>query len=411
MPENPRRDRQNRTELTPMILVCGERFSANVGDGAIAECLLHLLRQLAPGLLVSAVDMSGRLRYESFGRKRRRRLSVRLLRLVRRLRPLRRAASVLEWYLSGRRRLAERLEPLLPHAALMVIGGGQLLLDTELRFPLRIAAATGMASRAGIPTAFLGCGAAASFSPVGWRLLRRALAAPLTCHVSLRDRESLENVRRGFGDAIRVPLRLGADPAIFAAEVYGFRQRSDAQAIGLGIMAPRLLRRRAGESAPFTDETVLRFWVGLAGRLRDAGHRIELFCNGAPADRAFLARVAGQLGLPVPAPPRTATELAWRIAGFRAIVAHRLHANILALSLGVPAVGLIWDDKLRQFGRLAGRERFFVEPAEQTPETVAARLTEALATPPDEAALAELRRQVREDIAAMLEAAGLAPPG
>ena len=39
------------------------------------------------------------------------------------------------------------------------------------------------------------------------------------------------------------------------------------------------------------------------------------------------------------------------------MIAHRLHATILAFSYGVPAVGLRWDDKLTAFFGSVGLEK------------------------------------------------------
>ena len=71
-------------------------------------------------------------------------------------------------------------------------------------------------------------------------------------------------------------------------------------------------------------------------------------------------------------------ELVAQISGFRAIVAHRLHASIIAYSLGIPSVGLVWDKKVRAFGIMTGRERFFIDPTAVTPDHVFETLEEAM---------------------------------
>jgi polysaccharide pyruvyl transferase WcaK-like protein len=58
--------------------------------------------------------------------------------------------------------------------------------------------------------------------------------------------------------------------------------------------------------------------------------------------------------------PRSDTpqELALKIAACDVIVAHRLHAAILAYSYRVPAIGLLWDAKVAAFFELAGRGEY-----------------------------------------------------
>lgn len=79
------------------------------------------------------------------------------------------------------------------------------------------------------------------------------------------------------------------------------------------------------------------------------------------------------------------------IAGFRAIIAHRLHANIIAYSLGIPSVGLSWDHKVVDIGTISGRERYFTHVTATTPADTVALLHAAIAEGIDPPRHADLR--------------------
>ncbi|MDB2506953.1 polysaccharide pyruvyl transferase family protein [Opitutales bacterium] len=60
------------------------------------------------------------------------------------------------------------------------------------------------------------------------------------------------------------------------------------------------------------------------------------------------------------------------------ILAHRLHANILAYSYDVPHVGLTWDKKMDAFFQMTEREMFLLEGAMSNTEIIVKTLVNAL---------------------------------
>ena len=65
-------------------------------------------------------------------------------------------------------------------------------------------------------------------------------------------------------------------------------------------------------------------------------------------------------------------ELAHAIARFDCVLAHRLHACIVAYSYRIPAVGFAWDRKLDSFFAQCDRSRFMTDPRETSPESLVA---------------------------------------
>ena len=61
------------------------------------------------------------------------------------------------------------------------------------------------------------------------------------------------------------------------------------------------------------------------------------------------------------------------LAGFQSIISFRLHSHIIAASLDIPSVGVVWDDKLRFFFQKTGHEERCCTVSDK-PETVLKKL-------------------------------------
>ena len=159
-----------------------------------------------------------------------------------------------------------------------------------------------------------------------------------------------------------------------------------------------------------------RVWYDIATRaLVGAGLRVVLFTNGSPEDRAFLARhgdewCAASVTGDSQDPPATIAQafatpgdLVDFITGCDLIIAHRMHACILAHSFAIPAIGLKWDEKLDSFFTLAGREGFIADCADLDPVALIALTHRALATGVDRAALDKMIAGTRADVARLAE--------
>src|SRR6056297_2960110 len=123
-------------------------YSPNLGDGVIADCLAYGLRARRPGVEVTHVDLSGR---RDFGHVtiRGRRLLLAVLHVLPRALRLPLAERKLN-------RIVDGVAPEWRAAAaadLAVIGGGQVLSDSSLNFPVKIGRAARMIAEAGTPVA------------------------------------------------------------------------------------------------------------------------------------------------------------------------------------------------------------------------------------------------------------------
>lgn len=388
------------------IVQFGLAHSPNVGDGVIAECLLHGIRLCRPEARVQTVDISGRAAPGDRPVPARG-VALRLLPLL--PPPVRRA-------LVRRRltRLLDRVEPqwqsALAGADLAVVGGGQLFSDADLNFCLKLARVAALLRGAGVPVAVHAAGASRNWSVQGTALFMELLGTDLR-RVGLRDAASLAAWRDQTGGAPPAPV-LARDPGLLAARLYP--PAPPTGRVAICVTAPQILRYHADADADADAAVAARgldFYARLADRLLYAGERVTLFCNGAWEDRQALARLAGggQLSGAVAAgcvqvapPPGTPADLAAIVSGARAVVAHRLHACILAHAYAVPAVGLGWDRKVESFFAAVGQGDRFMPGPFHAPDDVARSLGMAAAAGGDRAAAEAEADAALNDIRLML---------
>jgi hypothetical protein len=205
--------------------------------------------------------------------------------------------------------------------------------------------------------------------------------------------------------------RLTRDPGLIAAETFGPVAVNDR--IALGITAPALLSYHADSGVA---GGTLDFYEALALQLADTVGPVRLFCNGAEEDADALSSLAarpaiyeaiGAGRIEVADVPGTPEELVATVAPCRAVISHRLHANILGYAYGRPVVGLGWDRKVESFFASVGLSDSFAGGRSVTAQEVVAHATRALARGIDPVRHAKVLSETRDGLAGTLDALGI----
>lgn len=356
------------------IAVAGELWSTNLGDPLIHHCLADLLRLAGAGAVVP-IDLEDRHDFPTEGSAPGGR---------RRLPPAVRATA---WWLLRRGERSTAWRHQLEGCDALLLGGGQLIDDMDMLFPPRLAALADVAHRLGMPVAIAGCGVGQRWTALGRSLLDRRLSRVLRS-VLVRDEGSATSLAQTFPQwptAVTAP-----DPAVWAGRLLGPATGPARETtIGLGIA------RLDG----LDDDGSLTWWRQLVGHLAGSGRRYGMFTNGAPEDEALLRRLDG---LAEAAPrPRSPAMLVATIAGYGCLASPRLHAAITAFSLGVPALSLSPQGKVRGFWGMVGmpgRTIGVPSPAESAAAIVG--LAEGPGDPPG--SLDRARAQVAEAVGWLL---------
>lgn len=384
------------------IALINVRYSPNLGDGLLSECLEAELGRHLPGASFVTVDLAGRTAYGGGSRWRGPLMTVLLL-----------APSGLRRILTrgALRRLVKRLTPQFAqtfadcHAA--VLGGGNLLADADLNFPIKIAGALEAAGKArprGMPTAVFAVGVSRNWSSEGAGLFRRVLSAPSLVFMSVRDRRSRDALAAQAPEVAGRGVAIVHDPGLLAARHFPAEPGGPAAPIGLCITDPLALRYHGGDAG----SKVIQTWFGeLAKVLAAQQHRVLLFTNGSPEDRAFLARhaqrwqAADPTRILVADAADTPAGLVRTIAGCSLVIAHRMHACIVAHSFAIPTIGLRWDPKLDAFFDTASRGAYVYSAGRTPPAVIAESVQEALAEGVDRKKHTALVAGAVDDVAAL----------
>lgn len=341
------------------VVLCGGAYSDNIGDGIIADCLEHGLRQHLPHMHTIKMDISGRLDSGDggFGRKAG---AQRLLKLIPR------SAGRYLILVAGSLYVKRVIEPNWHRVILrndtVVVGGGQLFQDEHLNFPVKLWSLGQTLRQTDCHTLVYSVGVDRNWSPLGRRLFRSMFrnAEPIYC--SVRDDASKRNLLAHIPCIAATSVHVDPDPALLASLVYGIsRSSNSAFDVGIGIMDPWTLRVDVRQKD--ADATsVARRWSLLIPALLNANLSVALFTNGAREDEAFLRRLYCDIGphprLVVLNRPVTTAAYVANLARMHCVIAHRLHASIVAYALGIPNLGLRWDPKVESFYSLCKRDEW-----------------------------------------------------
>ncbi len=339
------------------VAIAGESFSTNVGDRAIHGCLCYLLKQLDPTIEAISIDISGRIPVTRGDSRLHSKQRMALLSSAPGFRLPIMLMKIAHHQLKILQGQFDKVQENLETADLLIIGGGQLLMDDGLNFPLKLSTLTRQAQSLNLPYHFSACGVGQAWSHLGGTLFRRMLANAQS--ITLRDhlsQDRLSHLVPGIESSVTF------DPAIWAASVYPVRSSHQTDVrIGLGVLNQSEGNLHLPQKKRFSKRAWTDMWMDLLGKLAVDNYPVEIFTTGSPADYVFareLFAVAQNEGwqmvslAPFPDSPET---LLAALSGYSVVVAARLHAAVLANACGVSSVGLAWDQKVKAYYAETGR--------------------------------------------------------
>lgn len=376
------------------IVLLNVKYSPNLGDGLLVECIEWALRtELGKGVQVVSVDLAGRRDYGPAPASR-----VHLVRMLNRLpKPLRLGAVGLALGAKVRWQLRARYEDEIHDADAVVVGGGNLLSDLDLNFPIKLHGALSVAAKHNVPVWVYGCGVAKSWSTAGTAIFRRAFALVDLRKVWVRDAASADAWAQHVGQQRGVLADVVRDPGLIASHVYPAGQRTARRTIGLGVIAPAESEYHGG--AAMTEAALIAWFKCVAQQLAaEPETEVAILSNGNPDDSDVARKLYAQLmqeALPGQAfrlvIPELPKDLAAAVSTFDAFLGFRMHALIAAYSFGVPIFSLDWDAKVKNFMASINRAHCHLSAITVAPDEVASKLILSSASKDDahQAAVAE----------------------
>lgn len=348
------------------VAVVGEIYSANLGDNAIYECIRYLLQER--GISCLPVDISGREGFEAIAGKAAGSEKVSLLRkvfrvLIRGNLHIRRLFNFALWIIKERRSLEIRWRRHFSSVDVILVGGGQLITDLDFGFPPKLLLIKSLARQLGKPIAVFGCGVGewGFFAKIFYRKFFRGLK-----FVSVRDdfsREYLMAQSVFDGEILVHP-----DPAFVISDLFpGCSDLKKCCAMGVNVHSAAAFRRFVPELQGITDDEFISFWINSISKFSQK-FDVYLFANGDTNDFEVAQKVhEGLLGRGVRVDllprPRELSELVSQISRFEVVVCTRMHAGIIAYSLGSVVRAVSWDRKVDDVWLCAGENGVVISPA------------------------------------------------
>ena len=382
------------------IILFNVKFSPNLGDGILSECLESELRAGQANLEVSSLDLAGRSAFESGSGMRG--VQLRLLECL--------PAVVRRYVVSTmlgrlvRNKLMPRWRDALEGADAVIVGGGNLFSDVDLNFPMKINGALIEANRRGLPVAVYGVGVSPAWSQAAKNLFAEPLKRAWLVDVSARDERSCQSWNHLMMGTEITDARLSYDSGLLAVDHYPAAPRSvGIPHIGIGVTDPIALSYHGGNRQS-RREFISKLSALVRSILTQGPAHISLFSNGSPEDQHFLAGLANNSELAaVTIVPRfgVPAELAYFLSSCDLVMAHRLHACIVTHSYGIPTVGFTWDIKVASFFERVGRPDYLAAFEDIDPTDLAQMARRAIAVGLDASAHDRMLTQGRADVASV----------
>lgn len=320
------------------ILLIGERYSSNLGDGIICEVVESLLQTYYSHSHITVADISGRSDYEhNFGIKNKRNVKETTKKIIKKI-LFKLNIDINNILKLKRKKYIKKI--CRQDYDIAIFAGGHLLKDT---FIPAIEDFTYYLALNKTPIIFNACGAAKIKDYELERTLKRILNKDNVVSISIRD--DVERVNSLYLKESNMKALPTHDPGIWAKDIYKINKK-DSETIGLGIMlVPHIEKNK-----------IIKFWKEIITALEKESISWRMFCNGSEDDYELAKYILRDMSYSeyeiedlLDIRPKRPKELVKIISEFNSIISFRLHSHIIAYSLDIPSIAIVWDDKVEFF--------------------------------------------------------------
>ena len=299
--------------------------------------------------------------------------------------------------------LREHFEKAVKGSVAVVVAGGGLIKFKYESCDYRLIMLIKIASKHNIPVYLNAVGIEGySDSDLRCQELKKHLNSEVVKVITTRDDISLLNDK--YVTNTRIKTTRVADSALWSDKVYGLTKNPKSETVGLGVVRGGIFY---DNGIDFSEGELLELWVGIIRELDIRGIMWKIFTNGLEADSQFCDLLLKRLNKTEDKEslveiPRSPSDLVRIISQFNKVLACRMHASIIAYSLNIPSVGLVWNDKIRMFGKLIGHPERFIDVGDFCPKLIVDTLLNAENGSSDEAFKSAYRQTTRNHLQAFL---------
>jgi len=370
------------------ITLLGLYNEANTGDLVIADCTEYLYKEQLNNILIQKKDLAPAIRV-SFFEKLFRKLGL---------------FSKQRFIIIKNKYLRYYEETINKDSELIVVVGGGIIKFKYQNFAQELTALMDFSEKYNVPVIMNAVGVEGfDEKHIGCKLLKRSINKAINKAITTRDDiELLKN--KWLQHNKNIYTKLVADPAVWANEVYGIEKDINSEIIGIGLIRGKIFE---ANEIKYSEEDLLKLYANILEELEIRKLPYKLFINGSNLDYDFAVKFCRYINkeylINELLIPNTAEELIKIISGFKGIIAARLHACIVAYSLNVPAIGLVWNDKLSLFGSQIGYRERFIETKNFNAKKIVDKLKTALQQGYDTKAMTNYKITIKDSVKEILQ--------
>jgi polysaccharide pyruvyl transferase WcaK-like protein len=253
-------------------------------------------------------------------------------------------AAAIPWSLYKALRLAVLLTRRLHDRPVVVIGGGNLLSDVALNFPLKLTAVRIACWLRDCRYIVFAVGVERNWSHVGAALFRSFLGSTRCVDVSVRDIGSANAIKDQVASTPCEP-KVVRDPALSLPAVHPSPSVNGSQVVTIFVQSSAQARFAGANQAVSLEDTALEMYTNLQNHFEGRGQSVVFATSGAPEDSHML----GRSPLHPQVTPSTVKDLVGIICNSSLVVSSRLHPLLIAHAYGVPTQVLGTSSKIRGF--------------------------------------------------------------
>jgi polysaccharide pyruvyl transferase WcaK-like protein len=235
-------------------------------------------------------------------------------------------------------------------AEAVIFAGGGIFKYRYEELGIRVAILVELAAAAGIPVMFNSVGVEGydAQHPQA-RYLKAAVNKDAVKVITTRD--DLETLQQGYVANNHIKTAWTPDSAWWSDVTFAqqIAQKPLRSVVGLGMIRKGIF---SDNHFSLTDEELFGFWKGICDELVNRKTPFEFFTNGVQGDsefiQEFVVRYPEFKEITVRIPTESA-ELVNVINSYSKIIASRMHTSIIAYSLAVPTMSILWNNKIKMF--------------------------------------------------------------
>jgi polysaccharide pyruvyl transferase WcaK-like protein len=349
------------TQIRKKIALCGTYYTESVGDALLFECVKYIYQKNATEknikLNFKIVDTYGRNRlylnrkrtsfFQYYTRK-----VVRLgYKAIKKFFYKNKEINFKKYY----------LEQFKDCDLIVVAGGGLFKYSVGTDFVPVFTEINAAAKQLKIPVVYNALGVEGVHNPEDFQFKKMQKAFNKSVKL-ISCRERIDDLKNYFQQMPYIEVSQVTDTGIWAKEAFRI-SKSDSDIIGINPISPFFFNLH--EKA-ISEEELLKLWIELILKIDQLGYKIQIFTNGNDSDYRFAKKVFEKVKKKIvnnitQVEATSPKEMMKNISKCRYIVANRLHTCICAYSLDIPVIGLAWNDKLLNWGKVIQKEDVFFD--------------------------------------------------